>query len=237
MGNIYKILCLVVLITLSSCSWCRFWPDPDPEELTCEEKGEMLNVGEVVHAVQHHLAYLRHEKHLRLEDSKIYYDASINTIRMEMTSQDVYEIREARFLIVDLVEGLLAEVNRNPDIAPHLTSFPLTADNLEIYIDFESFHMRYVDPYYVGYLTLENGIVTYDAADFKEPGRNIWNFRREAYPTALQLTVYEREAEKNFKATVEMQTLHLLKKEQYKPVEKDIPRYFSPYKKPTIFDY
>ena len=155
---------------------------------------------------------------------------------MEFTSQDVLEVREARFLIVDLVEGLLAELNRNPIIAPQLATYPLTDEYLEICIEFESFHGRYVDPYYVGRLTLVDGQVTFNAFDFKAPNRNKWNFRTEPYAKSREFTVYEREAEKLFRQTVEMQKLNVLT-EMYKPVEKEVPRYYSPYKRETIFDY
>lgn len=208
---------------------------------------KQIDSSEIVHAIQEYLAYLRHEKRLRLEDSSIWYDHTVNKVRMEFTSQDVLEVREARFLIVDLAEGLLAELNRNPIIAPQLASYPLTADALDIYINFESFHGRYVDPYYVGRLVLVDGQVTFTAFDAKAPGRNKWNFRTEPYVKSREFTVYEREAEKLFRQTVEIERArcdqaeepirNCLRKEEYKPIERDIPRYFSPYKRSTIFDY
>lgn len=207
------------------------------DELYFDKWVKKIDSSEIVHAIQEYLAYLRHEKHLRLEDSSIWYDSSVNKVRMEFISQDILEVREARFLIVDLVEGLLAELNRNPIIAPQLATYPLTADFLEIYINFESFHGIYVDPYYVGRLELIDGQVTFTAFDAKAPGMNKWNFRTEPYAKSREFTVYEREAEKLFKQTVDMQRLHVLEGEQYRPVERDVPRYFSPYKRDTIFDY
>lgn len=197
---------------------------------------EKISAVEIVHSIQHFLPYLRFEKHLRLEDSKVWYNDKVNTIHMEFTSQDVLEIREARMLLVDLVEGLLAELNRNPIIAPEFIQYPLNPDNLEIYIDFESFHGDFVDPFYVGWLKLEGGVTTFYAFDVKIDGTNIWNFRIEPYFKSRELTVFERESEDLFEEAVDSTRLHKLKKEQYVPEEKEIPRFFSPYKNKDIFN-
>lgn len=236
MRKIWSALILMLApLLFSGCMCC----DGPAEE--CYGIGpwiKKIDAPEIVHAIQHYLAYLRHEKHLRLEDSSIWYDEEVNTVRMEFISQDILEVREARFLLVDLVEGLLVELNKNPIIAPELATYPLTPEHLEIYIDFESFHGRFVDPYYVGWITLENGEATYYAFDLKEPGRNKWDFRTEPYFKSREFTVFEREAEKMFKETVDLQRLHVLeKRDQYLPDERCIPRYFSPYHCPTIFEY
>lgn len=227
----------IFLVLASLCFLTGCLGPAGTDQILLDEWVQQIDSSEVVHAIQEYLAYLRHEKRLRLEDSSIWYDHKVNKVRMEFTSQDVLEVREARFLIVDLVEGLLAELNRNPIIAPQLATFPLSPDALEIYIRFESFHGMWVDPYYVGKLTLIDGQVTFDAFDAKIIGTNKWNFRTEPYVKSREFTVYEREAEKLFKQSVEMQKLNVLQKEQYKPVEKEVPRYYSPYKRETIFDY
>jgi hypothetical protein len=181
------------------------------------------------------MAYLRHEKHLRLEDSRVFYTDTINTVRMEFTSQDVLEVREARFLIVDVVEGLLAELNKNHVIAPQFVKYPLTPDQLEIYINFESFHGIFVDPYYVGYVMLENGTTHFWAFDVKENGRNIWDYRVEPYEKSREFTVYEREAEDLFEKTTEV-AHPLILKEQYVTPVKEVHRYFSAYRQHYLFE-
>jgi hypothetical protein len=197
---------------------------------------EKICAAEIVHSIQHFLPYLRHEKRLRLEDAKVWYNDRINAIHMEFTSQDVIEIREARMLIVDLVEGLLAELNRNPIIAPDCLHYPLGPENLEIYIDFESFHGLYVDPFYVGWLKLEEGQTTFYAFDLKYRRTNLWNFRAEPYFKSRELVIFERESEGTFRQAVEMARPIKLRREQYTPPEKEFPRFFSPYQEEDIFN-
>ena len=192
---------------------------------------------EIVHVIQNYLAYLRHEKHLRLEDSGVWYNETINTVRMEFISQDVLEVREARMLLVDIVEGLLVELNKNPVLAPEYITYPLTPQQLEIYVNFESFHGEYVDPYYVGWMYLEDGICYYYAFDLKQDGLNFWDYRIEPYYKSREFVIYERESEDLFKQAVEMEHQpKKLSKEQYVPVEKCNPRYFNPYGCEPLFD-
>ena len=190
---------------------------------------------EATYVIQRVMPYLRHAKHLRLENAAIYYNDTIHTVRLEFISQDVLEVKEARFLIVDTVEGLLTELNRNPILAPELLTYPLTADRLEIYIDFESFHGNYVDPYYVGYTQLEDGIVSFYAFDTKYPRVTLWDCRTEPYEKSREIAIYEREYEKLFKQVVELQNPKILP-EQYISPEKNIPRYYNPYDPNYIFE-
>lgn len=196
---------------------------------------QLIDSPELVRVVQHFMPYLRHEKRLRLEDSRVFYNETINTVRMEFTSQDVLEVREARFLLVDVVEGLLAALNQNPTLGSQFITYPLTPDQLEIYINFESFHGLYVDPYYVGFIMLEDGQATYWAFDTKENGRNYWDFRTEAYEKSREFTVYEREAENMFKQLIDIEHPLILPEQYITPV-KEIPRYFSPYRGHFLFD-
>jgi hypothetical protein len=196
---------------------------------------QLIDSPEIVHLIQHYMPYLRHELHLRLEDSRVFYNDTINTVRLEFISQDVLEVREARFLLVDVVEGLLAELNKNPVLAPQFVTYPLTPEQLEIYINFESFHGIYVDPYYVGYIMLEAGEATYWAFTTKENGRNLWDFRTEPYEKSREFTVYEREAENMFKEFTDVAHPLILKEQYISPV-KEIPRYFSPYRQHFLFD-
>lgn len=221
---------LIVPIIFSGCCWMDCCDDcealgPEPECV------KVIDAPEIVHAIQHFLPYLRHEKHLRLEDAGVYYGDYIHTIRMQFISMDVMEIREARMLLVDLVEGLLAELNQNPILAPEFITYPLTPLSLEIYIDFQSYYGMHCDPYFVGWMKLEKGTSYFYAFDLKYNGLNCWDFRTESYSKSLELTVYERESEQLFKQAVEIEenTPDYLRKEQYRPNIKCLPRYFPPY--------
>lgn len=229
---------LLFLLVLVSCSRCGdntsdygyggrgFYID----ELTGEEYvDEYIDAPEVVYAVQKVLAYLRHVKHLRLENSQVCYNPALHLISLEFTSQDIKEVDDARFLIVDLTEAVLAEFNTNPRLASTFVQYPLTPLQLEVYIDFESYEGLYVDPFWVGYVTLLEGEVKYYAFDIKMKGRNVWNLRTESFDTALSVAVFQRESEKMFKEEVELANPDNLKKEQYHSPDKYIPRFYSPY--------
>lgn len=196
---------------------------------------EYINEPEVVFAVQKVLAYLRYVKHLRLEDAGVCYNPALHLISLEFTSQDVLEVKEARYIIVDLAQAMLAEFNTNPALASTFVQYPLTPLQLEVYIDFESFEGLYVDPFYVGYLTLLNGEVIFYASDNKlfGPDRlsetNVWNLRTEAFETSLSVVIFERESEKLFQEQLELAHPDHLQKEQYRSPDKSIPRYYSPY--------
>jgi hypothetical protein len=200
-----------------------------------EESVTSLDIPEIVHVLQNYFAYLRYEKHLLLDDAKVYYDSTINTVRLEFLSQDILEVREARMLLVDVVEGLLAELNRNPIIAPEFITYPLTAKQLEIYIDFESYYGFRVDPYYIGWIKLEGGTAYYYAFDLKFSGLNEWNSREESYDKSRELVIFERESEQLFEQVIDIDdnTPDYLEKEQYRPPKKCRSRFFPDYCAPA----
>lgn len=217
----------VILFLSFVFSACSLRSRPSDEENVVSK----IDAPEIVHAIQHYLPFLRHEKHLRLEDSRVYYDDSINAIRMEFISQDLLELREARMLLVDVVEGLLAELNKNPVLGPEFITYPLTPAQLQIFIDFESLYGLNCDPYYVGWMKLENNTSYFYAFDLKYPCLNAWNLRKESYDSSREFVVYERESEQLFQQAVKIDenTPSYLRKEQYRPKEKCRSRYFSPY--------
>src|ERR1700722_2480364 len=88
---------LILLLTTSGChTYWNYYGDG--------EWVQKIDGPEITHAIQHYFAYLRHVKLLRLEDSSVYYDAKINTVRMEFVSMKVMELCDARELLVDIVE-------------------------------------------------------------------------------------------------------------------------------------
>ena len=222
---IINVMSLLLLASLASCNFTRdLW-------FAEGEWVQKIDSEELVHVIQQYIAYLRHVKHLRLEDSKIYYNDYLNTIRLEFTCQDILEVREARMLLVDLVEGLLAEINQNPKLGEEVRNYPFSADQLEVYIDMESFYGFYLDPYYVGWIKLEKDTAYYYAFDQKINGLNYWDYRIEPYWKSRELVIQEREAEDLFKEAFDYaeNTPDYLKKEEYRPVIKCRPRYYSPY--------
>jgi hypothetical protein len=222
---VINIISLILLVSISSCNCCRDLWYAEGEWV------QKIDSEELVHVIQQYLAYLRHVKHLRLEDSRIFYNDYINTVRMEFTCQDILEVREARMLLVDVVEGLLAEINQNPILGSEVFNYPFSASQLEIYIDMESYYGLYLDPYFVGWIQLEKDVASYYAFDEKIDGLNYWDFRTEPYWKSRELVIQERAAESLFKDAFEIaeNTPDPLVKEEYRPVIKCRPRYYNPY--------
>jgi hypothetical protein len=133
---------------------------------------------------------LKYQRHLYYQDGCIVASDHGYILRLKYISQDALELEEARELIVDATEGLIEHLSK--------TSFPVTIDNLEIVIDFQSYQGLYVDPYYVGYIWLENGITHIFAFDTKDRDLDFWDSRVEAYANTKNFVQYHREAEKIF---------------------------------------
>lgn len=144
---------------------------------------------------------LKHERRLRLENASVINDNEIGLykIRLEFSSQDILEVGPARQLLVDVAEGLLDRLNSpmtHYDIPP--PNYPITADQLEIYVDFQSFYGEFVDPYFVGWMVLENGMAYYYAFTLKNCKLDCWNVRTEPYFKSHSYVMLERAAEAKY---------------------------------------
>lgn len=155
---------------------------------------------------------LRYDKRLHLQQSYVLYAGGAPKIRLQFISQDILEMCQARGLLVDVVEGLLDRLNRN---IPRTTGFPypFTAASLEIYIDFESYYSRYVDPYYIGWVVLENGMAWYYAFNAKDYTRDFWNVRHEPYFKSLSFAKIRRRAEKEYENVHKIKAVNLNKED------------------------
>jgi hypothetical protein len=138
------------------------------------------------------------ELSLKIENSAIYYGNSIHTVRYELTSMAILDVKEARERLVDVVEDILSGVNRNPILSEELFSYPLAPENLEIYIDFKSFYNIYVDAAKVGFISLENGISKFWASDVKNYQFYDWHTRIEPYFRSRETVQLERAAEEQY---------------------------------------
>lgn len=178
-----RIWFLVLLLTLSGCSWSWFHRGNIKQIQSTEASRVILVFSEK----------MRYERHLELDDSVICYDDTINKIRLDYSSTDILTLCEARGLLVDLVEEFLDRINSNGILYPDLVKHPLTASNLEIYIKFKSFYDRYVDLQNVGLITLCGGIASYIAADTLDPMVECWHHRSEYYYQSRNFTQFMRE--------------------------------------------
>lgn len=143
---------------------------------------------------------LEHDRHLRFENSYIAQDSEtgITKLRLEYSSQDILEVRDARMLLVDVAEGFLSRINNSPDVGMWMKPSPFTADQLEIYIDFQSFYDAYVDPFFVGWVVLENGMAYYYAYNVRITKFDFWHSRIEPYAKSRSYVEFERQAEESY---------------------------------------
>lgn len=136
----------------------------------------------------------KYELHLHLEDAKVLWRNGMPFIRLKFISQDILELCDVRELLVDFVEGLLYRLN-------HVTSMKWSALNLDMTVNFESDFIEFSDQWYIGYLTLQEGIVRYYAGDIKNPRLDTWHTRTEAYYKSLEFVYYHRLGESAYRAT------------------------------------
>lgn len=152
---------------------------------------------------------LQHEKKLHLEESVAYYGGDGNYIekmRLNFTSQSILELREARELLVDVADGLIDSLNNDPELGPLISTYPLSTDNLEICIRFESYHGLYVDKAYVHSIQLQEGRSFFYAFDLTNEfhiwdiGCECWHERTEPFYKSRQIVTIQRAAEASYKA-------------------------------------
>lgn len=180
--------------------------------------GPVLDTQEVTWLVQRAAVKFKHECFLRHEHSRVLYDGN-GFIRLgfQFSTQDILEVKDARALLVDFVEFVLGEINRDPLLEGQLAEYPFTADRLDIIILCESFLPEYVDPFYVGCIKLKHGYSYFYAADEKDKKLYSWHSRVEPYEKSREFVMLERGAEREYRAE------HDLKKptipDQYFPDE------------------
>lgn len=154
-----------------------------------------------------------HDHHLRFEDTRVYYhNATAERVMIIFTMQAAMEVCEARFLLVDVVEGLLEQLNSDPRIVDAFDHQPITAYDLEIYFNVESFYVEYVDPTYMAWVSLHDGIVRFYDGIIKDWHKDFWHARVEPYWKSLEFVEIMRGAEELIKAKEKLQ----VKKEELK---------------------
>lgn len=138
------------------------------------------------------------DKHLELEDSWAAYDDSIFKMVLRYSSQRLLTVYDARLLLVELVEEFLYRLNNNTIVSFELDHFPFTANDLDVRLNFESFHGRYVDEQYVGMVWLQGGCSHFYAFNRKDPsllGIDWDDHRFEPYSKSRELALIKRLAD------------------------------------------
>lgn len=164
---------------------------------------QTINSAEATSVIQDFAVETEKKHNLQLQQAKTYYDDGIHAIQLQFITQDLIEMCEARELIVDMTENLLAKLNQNSLLATDFANYPFRPSNLEIYITFESYFGRFVDPFYIRWICMEDGLVDYYTFDLLDNTKNKWHVRHEAYSTSREIVVYQREAERKYKEIYE----------------------------------
>ncbi|MGK5594580.1 MAG: hypothetical protein ACSNEK_04395 [Parachlamydiaceae bacterium] len=186
------ILSLVLMAALTSC--CVF---KIPTYSFWEKK---VDVEPISRAVITYANKMRVEKSLRFEDSQVFYSDYAEVIRIIFSTQLILELNGARELVVDLVEGLLQELNSDPIITTQFQAGMVRPENIELYIGFESYFCEYVDQMYMGWVSMYDGIVRFYASILKDFRKDFWNDRTEPYYKSRQFVLYDREAKAAYDA-------------------------------------
>ncbi len=169
-----------------------------------------LNNEMIMQVVLPYAITLQHDKKLRFEESSVTYGGQgtyIEKLRIYFSSQSILELREARGLLVDVVEGLLDNLNNDSILA----GYPISSENLDICIKFESFLGFYVDPLYIHWITLQDNTSFFYAFDLTnefsrkpllsayDAQSECWHDRVEPYYMSSQIVAIERAAEQGYK--------------------------------------
>lgn len=184
------LLLLILLFTSVGCT-------TRPVSMYADRVKVQANTEDLSALVWDYTIELEHEKRLRLENSYVVSGNGYSAFRMQFSSQDLLEVGPARKLLVDVVEGFLNKLNADP-VAYEMLPYPFDADHMEVYIDFQSFHGEFVDPYFVGWAVLEHGMAYYYAFDLKNRKKDFWHSRIEPYEKSRSYVEFERAAELNY---------------------------------------
>lgn len=189
-------LLLTLVLFLTSCEGPQFWR-PRPPIVKDYNSDAYTNV------TLHQAAKWEHEHRWYLEDSWIYYNefGTINSIRLQYRTQNILELREARALLVDLVQEYLEMLQVNPETAATLAP-GFSACNLNVYVDFQSYWGLYGDPFYVGWMVLENGCAYYYDFDVKNIYVDYWYSRIESFKKSAEIVRLERLAEEDYQMSL-----------------------------------
>jgi hypothetical protein len=199
---------LLAVVLLTSCSYFdSFTYQKDGSEVPLAPYAQLpkpqlsIHSGEVTAIVQDYAVELQAQKHLHLRHANTYYNEDgIYAIQLRFISQDILELCEARKLIIDVSEGMLEQLNSNPILIPEFTNHAFFPYNLEIYIDFESYFIRYVDPFYVKWIVMEDATINFYTYDVLDTDKKGWHSRKEAYSTSRDIVFYQRMAEDKYQA-------------------------------------
>lgn len=199
-----KIRCLLILMLVLSLTGCRRQAAIDEAPANpwteWEARGIYWNSTVDVPEVSKLVAFFAREMYdlyrLELEDSCVLRDAnSIYRFNLSFSSQSLITLCEARLLLVNVVDEFIYRVNNHTILSFQLNQFPLTEDNVDININFESFFGKFVDPLYIGKAQLWFGDSYFYAFNAKNRDADWRMFKYEPFFKSRELARFKEEAD------------------------------------------
>lgn len=138
-----------------------------------------------------------YDKHrLELEDSCVLRDENaIYRFNISFSSQRLLNLCDVRLLLVQVVDDFIDRVNNHAVLSFQLDSFPLTANNVDLNINFESFFGLYVDPLYIGKAQLWDSGSYFYAFNNKNLNADWSSYKYELYTKSRELALFKLEAD------------------------------------------
>lgn len=185
MGRLITLLA-VFLTLLSSCTSKIVPEGPWVKKIDSEAMSRLV----INYSVD-----MQKSHHVYLQDSWMAYDDSIKRMCLRYSSQRLLTLEEGRLLIVEMVEEFLKRVNNHAILGFEVETFPFSADNLDVQINFESFFGEYVDELYIGLIWLQCGCTHFYAFDRKDNNLDWDHHRFEPYFKSRELALLKKEAD------------------------------------------
>lgn len=219
---------------------CAPWEDVPMPFTECEPRhirrytsgGERLSDEELYaptrqldYVTRRHAAVMKRRHQLRWQASYNLDDETVDHIHLVYECVVPNTVEQARDVLVDLVESYLSVVNKYDPPLVQLGHHPFTADNLKIELHFDTFFGNYVDRMMVEWVTLSNGIVSYQAYNCNRGDKCFT--RREKYQQAYHGSMIAKEfaeSEKSDQAALEAFFREAFKEEAPAPAPKEDQR-------------
>lgn len=191
-------LIFLLASTLLLCGCMKHNNGPDTDWMYADRVRVDFATDDATMIIQQFVTELHYEKRLNLESAFMCIGDHGQKIRIEFTTQALLMLCEARELMSDIVEGVLYNINTKL-VDPVQKPQPYTSADLEIYIKFESFYGEYDDPFYIGWIAMEENMVYYYAFNLDNRKLRSWSTHYEPYPKTKSIAHAQREAEKEYK--------------------------------------
>lgn len=194
----HYLLFVMLLLSLTGCK-PRWFVESDPSRKYEDRWLLEFDTEQYSQIIWDYATELKHDKFLNLEQAYVCMNSEATTIHLEFITQDILEMCEARILLVEVVDGFLDRFNHSKAIGKIAYPYPMTEAQLELYINFESYYGIYVDPFYIGWIALEDGIAHYYAFTLKNQKLDLFNVRSEPFFKSRSFVHFEKDAEQRYR--------------------------------------